>query len=123
MDQLRSDQRTNWDQVRNFQARNNLRKMKLGDRCLIYHSGDERAVMGVAEVVREAYPDVDEDGGDWCQVDIEFRARWKTPVPLSVLKSTPALAQLSLIRQSRLSVCPVSTKEWAVICELAGEEA
>src|SRR5689334_1437139 len=80
--QLKKDGKTNWNGVRNFQARNNLRKMKTGDVALIYHSGDEKAVVGVARVIKEAYLDRDPDGTEWAQVDIEPVKPLVKPVPL-----------------------------------------
>lgn len=106
--QLQKDKKTNWNDIRNFQARNFLRKMKVGDKAFIYHSGDDKAVIGVAEIVKEAYPDVDPEGGDWSQVDIKFVAGLKKQITLSEIKSTKALADIPLIRQSRLSAMPLT---------------
>ena len=103
--------KTNWNDVRNFQARNFLRQVKIGDLALIYHSGDSKSVVGIARVVREAYPDIDpsEDRpGDWVQIDLEPVSALPSPVPLATLKSEPTLKDLLLIRQSRLSVMPVT---------------
>ncbi|MEW6058197.1 MAG: EVE domain-containing protein [Bdellovibrionota bacterium] len=119
-DQLMKDKRTNWNGVRNYQARNHLKKMAKGDFALIYHSGDEKAVVGVAKVVREAYADIDPEGGDWAQVDIEGGKKLKTPVSLSLIKQTKALSDLPLIKQSRLSVMPVTEMHYQLLLDLGG---
>jgi len=121
-EQLKRDGRTHWNDVRNFQARNYLRRMKLGDIALIYHSGDDKSVVGVAEVVKTAYPDPDpsDPKTEWVQVDIKHLRPFKTPVALSTLKSTPALQTLMLIKQSRLSVMPVEEAHYRCILELGG---
>jgi predicted RNA-binding protein with PUA-like domain len=118
-DQLRKDKKTNWNDVRNYQARNNLRKMTKGDLVLIYHSGDDKSVVGIAKVVREAYADVDPDGGDWAQVDLEAVQPFKNPVSLKRIKSTKSLGELPLIRQSRLSVMPITSKDFEMLVKLS----
>lgn len=115
---LLKEKRTNWDLVRNFQARNNLRKMAKGDVALIYHSGDVRAVVGVAEVIRESYPDPDEEGGDWSQVDVKAIRALKKPVSLAQIKATSSLAEMPLIKQSRLSVMPITATHLKTILKL-----
>lgn len=117
---LLRERRTNWNDVRNFQARNFLRKMSKGDIALIYHSGDERAVVGVAEVIREAYPDLDPEGGDWVQVDLKALNPLPRPVPLKEIKATSPLKDLPLIRQSRLSVMPVTAEHFQTLLKLGG---
>jgi predicted RNA-binding protein with PUA-like domain len=111
--------RVRWDGVRNFQARNFLRAMKERDRVLYYHSGDERAVVGTARVVRTAYPDPTADEGDWSCVDLVPDAALARPVTLAELKADARLEGLLLLRQSRLSVMPVSAPHWKVILALA----
>lgn len=118
-ERLVKEKRTNWNDVRNYQARNNLRKMAKGDVALIYHSGGDKAVVGVARVVREAYADPDPEGGDWAQVDVEAVEALRRPIPLSEIKSSKALADLPLIRQSRLSVMPISEAHYQAILELS----
>jgi predicted RNA-binding protein with PUA-like domain len=107
--QLVRDRQTVWDGVRNFEARNNLRAMKKGDLCLYYHSMEDKAVVGVARVVREAFRDptapADED---WSAVDVEPVAPVSSPVTLAAIKKERALAEIALIKRSRLSVVPVS---------------
>jgi predicted RNA-binding protein with PUA-like domain len=115
---LAREKKTNWNGVRNFQARNFLREAKAGDLALIYHSGDDKAVVGIAEVTRAAYEDPDPDGGDWVQVDIKHVRALGQPVALRTLKATPALKDLLLIKQSRLSVMPVTAAHYREILKL-----
>ncbi len=117
---LMRDGRTAWDGVRNFQARNNLRMMKKGDLCLYYHSVTEKRVVGVARVVREAYPDPTADRGDWSVVDVVPAFALKRAVTLSDIKASPGLRDMALLRQSRLSVCPVGKDEFERILQLSG---
>jgi predicted RNA-binding protein with PUA-like domain len=120
IDRLEKEGRTNWDHVRNFQARNVLRSCKEGDFTLIYHSNDDRAVVGVAQVCKEAYPDPDPDHpGDWSQIDVRFVMRLRKPVTLAEIKSTPALREMPLIRQSRLSCMEVGGKEFETLLKMA----
>jgi predicted RNA-binding protein with PUA-like domain len=119
-DRLVEDGRTHWDGVKNAQALNNLRAMTVGDRAFFYHSNEGKDIVGIAEVVRTFYPDPSDKTGKLGMVDIKPVAPVKTPVTLAAMKANPELAQLSLIRQSRLSVCPVRDDEWAVICRMAG---
>ena len=102
------DGRTTWTGVRNFQARNHLRAMKKSDRVLYYHSVVGKCVVGIAEVAREAYPDPTATEGDWSCVDLIPVKSLKHPVPLDWIKSQPDLADIGLLRQSRLSVMPLS---------------
>jgi predicted RNA-binding protein with PUA-like domain len=109
------DQTTNWNGIRNFAARNFMRDgMKLGDHVYFYHSSvNPQAIVGVAEVVREAYPEPNEP--DWSQVDLRAVAPLERPVTLAELKAKPELAQMALLRIGRLSVTPVTPREWDVI--------
>jgi predicted RNA-binding protein with PUA-like domain len=119
-ERLLKEKKTNWDGVRNFQARNFLKQVKKGDLVLIYHSNDDRAVVGIAKCVREGYPDIEaEDGKEWVQVDLAPVEAYENPVPLSVIKSTPALKDMFLIRQSRLSVMPITPKEFEILGKLS----
>lgn len=123
-EQLLKDRKTNWDHVRNFQARNFLRRIKKGDIALIYHSGKDKAVVGTAECVREGYPDIEiEDGKEWVQIDITSLSSLKNRVPLSMIKSTPALKDILLIRQSRLSVMPITKAHFQAILKLSEKDA
>jgi predicted RNA-binding protein with PUA-like domain len=117
---LVADGRTNWDGVRNAQALNNLRAMKTGERVFFYHSNEGKEIVGVAEVAKAFYPDPADKSGKLGMVDIAPVMPVATPVSLAAMKGNPELAGMSLLRQSRLSVCPISDREWAVICGMAG---
>jgi predicted RNA-binding protein with PUA-like domain len=120
-DQQVADGVTPWTGVRNHAAKLNLQAMKLGDRAFFYHSNIGKAVVGVVEVVREAYPDpTAEPGSPWVCVDMQAIAPMPKPVTLAAIKADPALEGLALIRQSRLSVMPVSAAHWRRICRLGG---
>lgn len=106
--QLVKDGRTTWDGVRNFEARNNLRGMKKGDLAFFYHSNEGKEIVGVVRVDVEAYPDPTAPGEDWSVVEVVPVSGLKAPVSLDVIKSDPALADLALLKRSRLSVVPVS---------------
>lgn len=112
-----------WDGVRNHQAANNLRAMKVGDRAFFYHSVNEKRIVGVLEVVREAYPDPSDPKGKFVMVDFKAVKPVETPVSLAQIKDEPRLGGMALLRQSRLSVMPVSDEEWRLICGMAGIEA
>ena len=114
-DDLVRDHGTEWTGVRNFQARNNLRQMKVGDRVFFYHSGEQKAVVGVAQVAKAGYPDPTADEGEWVAVDIKPSKPLRAPVPLTTIKVTPELAEMLLVRQSRLSVMPVTKEEFETI--------
>lgn len=116
---LKKDGKTHWNGVRNFQARNFLSQMKVGDRAFIYHSGDDRSIVGTAEVIKAGYPDPDpKKKGDWLQVDLKFVSEFKEPVTLTALKAHKVLKQLQLVRQSRLSVSPVTEEEIKALKEM-----
>jgi predicted RNA-binding protein with PUA-like domain len=118
--QLLKDRKTNWSGVRNFQARNNLRSIAKGDTALIYHSGDDKAVVGVAKIVREAYPDPDpKKPGEWVQVDISPVEELSSPVGLKTIKGTKALKDMMLVSHSRLSVMPITPKHFKEIVRLS----
>lgn len=109
-----------WTGVRNHAAKLNLKAMRLGDRAFFYHSNEGKEIVGVVEVVREAYPDPTAESGDWVCVDMRTVGPMPRPVTLTAIKADPALEGLLLIRQSRLSVMPVSEAHWAHICGLGG---
>jgi predicted RNA-binding protein with PUA-like domain len=117
-DDLVKDGRTAWSGVANPQAQANLRAMKAGDRAIIYHSGERRAV-GVAEVEREAYPDPASEGGETVCVDVKPVEPLPAPVPLEALKQEPAFEGSVLLRQGRLSVVPLAPAEWRDLAALA----
>lgn len=117
--QLIQDKKTFWNGVRNFQARNFINQMNVGDLALIYHSGDERAVVGIAKITRAAYPDPDpKKPGDWVQVDLAPVQALKRAVELSEIKKTSSLSDLLLIKQSRLSVMPISQTHYQTLVSL-----
>lgn len=117
------DGRTAWTGVRNFQARNNLRAMKSGDLVLYYHSVSEKQVVGLARVVKEAYPDPTATEGDWVCVDLVPAKALKQPVTLDQIKSDKLLKSIPLVKQSRLSVTPLSREEFAQLLKLAETKA
>lgn len=109
---------TEWDGVRNYQASNNMKAMKKGDRAFFYHSVNEKQVVGIVEVVKEYYPDHTDQSGRFGMVDVKARTPFIKPVTLAEIKAEPKLAELALVRQSRLSVLPVNKAEWALICKM-----
>jgi predicted RNA-binding protein with PUA-like domain len=117
---LVTDGRVHWDGVRNYAARNNMQAMKLGDRAFFYHSNEGLEIVGVVEIVREAYPDPSDPTGRFVMVDIAPVQPVARAVTLKEMKADPRLAEFRLIRQSRLSVVPVSDEEWGLICDKAG---
>ena len=119
-EQFVRDKGTAWTGVRNFQARNNLRAMKKGDEVFYYHSVTGKSVVGAARVAREAYPDATAKEGDWSCVDLVPVRAFRTPVTLEQIKNTPALRDIALLRQSRLSVMPVTAAEAKVLRKLGG---
>lgn len=111
---------TNWDGVRNHQAAANLRAMKKGDQCFFYHSNEGKEIVGIVTIAREAYPDPSDETGKFIMVDVKAAEKLPRPVTLAEMKQMKALAGMALLRQSRLSVCPVTEKEWATIGRLSG---
>jgi predicted RNA-binding protein with PUA-like domain len=122
-DRLVKDGGTHWDGVRNFQAAANLKAMKKGDRAFFYHSNEGLAIVGIAEIVKEAYPDPRDETGHFVMVDVAPREPLKTPVTLATIKAEPKLGKLALVRQGRLSVSPVAPEEWRLICKMGGVAA
>ena len=118
-DDLARDKKTAWTGVRNFQARNNLRNMKTGDTVLFYHSGSEKSVVGMAEVAKAAYPDPTAADDSWIAVDIKPVKRLPKPVPLADIRANAKLSNLLLVRQSRLSVMPVSKEDFDEIVRMS----
>lgn len=119
-DRMVADGVTHWDGVRNYQASNNLKAMRVGDRAFFYHSNEGLQIVGVVEIAREYYPDPSDPVGRFGMVDVKALMPVRTPVTLKAIKADPVLQDMALVRQSRLSVCPVSGDEWAHICALAG---
>lgn len=118
-DDLVRDGETSWDGVRNHQARNNLQAMKKGDRCVIYHSVGPKEAVGIAKVTRAAYADRTSNDARWLAVDIAPDKRLAHPVSLARMKEHPVLSSMVLVKQSRLSVCPVTADEFKVLLSLA----
>ena len=118
-DRLVADGRTNWDGVKNAQALANLRAMKPGEQVFFYHSNAGKDIVGIAEIVRSFYPEPNDKSGKLGMIDIKPVRAVKKPVTLAEIKAEPELSGMSLLRQSRLSVCPVTDREWQIICEMA----
>mgnify|MGYP001976058203 FL=1 len=111
---------THWDGVRNHQAANNMRAMKNGDRCFFYHSVSEKQVVGIVKVSRTFSPDPADDSGKFGMVDVTAVRPMKTPVSLAQIKAEPGLSEMVLVKNSRLSVQPVTEEEWAQVCAMGG---
>jgi predicted RNA-binding protein with PUA-like domain len=110
-----------WTGVRNHTAKQNLVKMKKGDRAFFYHSGENKEVVGVAEIVRENYPDPTAKPGEpWVVVDVKAVMPFKTPVTLAAARADPRLKDMALLKLSRLSVQPVTPDEWKIVCRMGG---
>ena len=109
-----------WDGVRNYQARNNMRAMRLGDLGFFYHSVNEKQIVGIVEVCAESHPDSTTDDERWDCVDVRAVVPVPRPVTLAEIKADPRLENFALIKQSRLSVVPVTDAEWAILCDMAG---
>ena len=109
-----------WDGVRNYQARNNMRQMKIGDRGFFYHSQSEKAVVGIVEVISESHPDSTTEDERWDCVDIRALSTLPEPVTLEMCKADPRLAEMVLVNNTRLSVQPVTESEWKIVCALGG---
>ena len=109
---------TFWDGVRNYQASNNLKAMKVGDLCFFYHSVSDRQVVGIVEVTRPYYPDPSDETGRFGMVDVTAVKPFKKPVRLDAIKADPRLTHLSLVRQSRLSVMPIDEDAWHLILRM-----
>jgi predicted RNA-binding protein with PUA-like domain len=107
-----------WDGVRNYQANNNMKAMKKGDKGFFYHSVNEKQIVGIVEVVKEHYPDHTDESGRFGMVDIKAVEPVKTPVTLADVKAEPKLADFALVKQSRLSVVPVGKDEWKLLCKM-----
>ena len=111
---------TSWTGVRNYTARNNLRRMRRGDEVLFYHSGDDKAVVGIARVTRPAYRDPTAAEGDWSALDLVPLKPLRRPVTLREIKDNPRLSKVQLVRQPRLSVMPLTSEEFRTIVRMAG---
>jgi predicted RNA-binding protein with PUA-like domain len=118
-DQMQKDKTTFWSGVRNYQAANNMRAMKKGDKVFFYHSNDGKEIVGIVEVAREYYPDHTDKDGKFGMVDLKSIKKLAKPVTLTTMKTTPALKGMALIKQSRLSVTPITKDEWEIINKMA----
>lgn len=117
-EEMKKDKKTDWDGVRNYQARNNLREMKKNDLVLFYHSQSDKAVMGITQVTKEAYQDPTTDDDRWVAVELKYKKALKNPVTLKQIKSEESLGDVALIRHTRLSVMPITEEEFEKIVEL-----
>ena len=107
-----------WDGVRNFQARNNLKKMRLGDHCFFYHTGDEKKIIGIVKVIKEHFPEKNEPTRKFVSIMVQAYKEFKLPVSLNDIKKHSLLTHLPLIKQSRLSVMNIDVKSWKIICKM-----
>lgn len=119
--QLEKDKQVIWDGVRNYQARNNLKVMTNGELAMIYHSIGPKSIVGIAKVIQEYFFDPNDDTKTWVAVKLEFVKWLKKPITLEQIKSAKELQDLALIKQSRLSVCPVNKSQWEFLLNLGGE--
>lgn len=119
-DDLVKDKKTTWDGVRNFQARNNLKAMEKGDAVFIYHSMDDKAVIGVGKITKEAFPDPKDN--EWVAVEVAPQRKLKNPVTLAQIKADKRLTNMTLVKSSRLSVQPVKKEEFDIVLGLSEED-
>ena len=108
-----------WDGVRNYQAANNLKKMKIGDLCFFYHSNIGKEIVGIVEIIKDAFVDQTDKKKKFVAVKVKFKEKLKKPITLEEIKKNQNLSHLSLIRQSRLSVMPIDTKSWKIIYKMS----
>ena len=111
-----------WTGVRNFTARRYLKEMKKGDHAFFYHTGDEKQIVGIVEVIRESYPDPTDADGKFLAVDVKAVEPLPKPVTLAAIKAEPRLKDMALVKYSRLSVQPVTAAEWKIVCQMAGKK-
>lgn len=121
-EQLVKDKQTSWEGIRSYAARNHLRSMKKGEEVFFYHSNEGLEIVGIARVAKEHYPDPTTEEDAWLSVDFKPYKKLKNPVSLDAIKKDKRLSEMALIRIGRLSVQPVTDKEWAIIMEMAGEK-
>ncbi len=121
-DDLVGDSPDYWDGVRNYQAANNMKAMKTGDRAFFYHSVKAREIVGIVEIVKEYYPDHTDPSGRFGMVDVKALRPLERPVTLARIKADPRFADIALVRQSRLSVMPISDEHWRILCAMGGVE-
>ena len=109
---------SDWDGVRNFQARNNLKRMSVGDQCFFYHTGNEKKIVGIVKVIREYFVDKKDKTGKFVSIMVRSYKKFKSPVSLYDIKNHSLLNHLSLLKQSRLSVMNIDSKSWKIICKM-----
>ena len=109
-----------WSGVRNFTARRHMKAMKKGEHAFFYHTGDQKQVVGIVEVIREAYPDPTDENGVFVAVDVKAVKPLPKPVTLAAVKAAPRLKDMALVKYSRLSVQPVTAQEWKIVCAMGG---
>lgn len=119
----KGDEGEGWDGVRNYQASNNMKAMKIGDRAFFYHSVNEKRIVGIVEIIEEYHPDPTDESGRFGMVTVKAIEPMPNPVTLADIKAEPDLAELSLIKQSRLSVMPIPEDAWRLICRMGGLKA
>ncbi len=112
-----------WTGVRNFTARRHMKEMKKGDRAFFYHTGEEKQVVGIVEVIRESYPDPTDQEGKFLAVDVKALEPLPKPVTLAAIKAEPRLKEMALVKYSRLSVQPVTAAEWKIVCQMSGKKS
>lgn len=117
--QMQKDGKTGWSGVRNYQAANNMKAMKVGDECFFYHSNEGKEIVGIVTVSKLYHPDPTDETGKFGMVEMKFGKSLKNPVGLAAIKDTPALQEMSFVRQSRLSVSPVTAIEWKTILKMS----
>lgn len=120
-EQFVNEGETFWDGVRNYAARNNLRAMKKGDQVFFYHSNEGLEIVGIAKVIREAYPDPTAEDDTWSVVDLKPFKKLKKPVSLAQIKAHPELSEMAILKLGRLSVTPVTPEEWEVVLAMSNE--
>ena len=113
--------KTSWDGVRNYQARNNLKKMKIGDLCMFYHSVKEKRIVGIVRVIKEAYPDTSDKSKRFVMVDVKTYKKLKNSVSLESIKKDKRLKHIGLIKQTRLSVMSIDSKSWMIILNMSNK--
>jgi len=121
-EQLQKDKQTTWDGVRNYAARNHLKTMKKGEEVFFYHSNEGTEIVGIAKVSKEFFQDPTTDEEAWVAVELKPVRKLKTPVSLETIKKDKRLSEMALVRLGRLSVQPVTDKEWDIVLEMAGEK-
>ena len=119
-EEMQKDNITHWDGVRNYQAQNNMKAMNIGDLAFFYHSNKGKEIVGIVQIVKEIYPDFTDEQGKFGMVDVKFQKELLRPVTLSEIKEQKFLENMALVKQSRLSVMPVSETEWTFILKLSG---